>query len=766
MQEQQKSSIIDGARDRLRSSINAIRDRVTTSETSFLHWLMHEGLEEDVEFALQLLNDQDLFPLPPPNHKALIEQHASARASLGGRRNSSISEVSQDFPVLPTTYLAEDMEEEFEELKIYAENDGENVVNERKAIEKFSNGEDMALSNISIAPKNDNLLPRSVSQGTCSMGKMMPVSKRSSMGAVAISRTTNTGGRSLTRSHSLPSMKLVDMEKRVKHIQKRRTSTRLSRVGLWKAHQDGVAPQMLRQHSSITAKRGSLPPTGARKEDKKKGGRHHRQRSLSDSAVILQGDIAAFPNEITDANPFAAAIDPFAVALVMENNATNPLAEPGDEIHPLDNSVSNPTRNHASARRSKFAKQQRKHQGINSQPILEESYEKLFEDGVNGLEGKVTSYSPEYNPDLFRPREASIRAGEGFEMIEKDRERARANPLFTSTETQDSCDGVKVGILIEAIPFHDGNERVSGQGVELIDGDSWSVDSVKEPHDENSSDASSFASDDANDKVYDAWNILKDEYALGYGGGNTLPFQIFGTSADDVDAHPHVLSPPLMESLQNFFPYALTHDNFWMKFSLLRDGASLYSLLQHIRGAAYTIIAVETTNGKVFGSFTTQPWRKGWKYFGNGECFLFRMRRSRLTPCASIIDQAVLESELDVYPATGVNDYYQLCTSDKIAIGGGEMIDSGHFNEEDERSYSSLGGDFGFSINYDLLSGSSSPCATFNNPCLCNRKAGDVGDVFQIANLEVWTLTPSSTLEDAEKLELGKLFLQTHGKHN
>ena len=122
---------------------------------------------------------------------------------------------------------------------------------------------------------------------------------------------------------------------------------------------------------------------------------------------------------------------------------------------------------------------------------------------------------------------------------------------------------------------------------------------------------------------FDAWNVLKDEYAVGYGANNSLPFRILGTSADDVDAHPHVLSPPLMESLQNFFPYSISEDNFWLKYSLLRDGASMHTLLQHSRGAKYTIIALETVDGEVFGSFTADPWRKDWNYFGSGEAFLW-----------------------------------------------------------------------------------------------------------------------------------------------
>jgi hypothetical protein len=53
---------------------------------------------------------------------------------------------------------------------------------------------------------------------------------------------------------------------------------------------------------------------------------------------------------------------------------------------------------------------------------------------------------------------------------------------------------------------------------------------------------------------FDSWNVLKDEYVNGYGGGGAmgggLDFRILGTSAEDTSATPHVLSPPLMESLQ------------------------------------------------------------------------------------------------------------------------------------------------------------------------------------------------------------------------
>jgi hypothetical protein len=124
---------------------------------------------------------------------------------------------------------------------------------------------------------------------------------------------------------------------------------------------------------------------------------------------------------------------------------------------------------------------------------------------------------------------------------------------------------------------------------------------------------------------FDSWNVIEDEYVNGYGVGG-LDFRILGTSANDESARPHVLSPPLMESLQAFLPFSKSEENFYLKYSLLRDGASLHSFLRRARGTKYTILAMETVDGEVFGSFTAQSWRKNWNYFGTGESFLFKLR--------------------------------------------------------------------------------------------------------------------------------------------
>lgn len=130
--------------------------------------------------------------------------------------------------------------------------------------------------------------------------------------------------------------------------------------------------------------------------------------------------------------------------------------------------------------------------------------------------------------------------------------------------------------------------------------------------------ASSWNSSQGGFDHYDTWEVLRDEYASDFGfdvavedENKVLPysesddscgrrgmFKILGTSADDASALPHVLSPPLMDSILNFVPEHLKDDNLWLKFSLVRDGASLDILKRYCRAATCTILAIETTNGE------------------------------------------------------------------------------------------------------------------------------------------------------------------------
>jgi len=300
----------------------------------------------------------------------------------------------------------------------------------------------------------------------------------------------------------------------------------------------------------------------------------------------------------------------------------------------------------------------------------------------------------------------------------------------------------------------------------------------------DNSTASSWNSSQGGFDHYDAWEVLRDEYAVDFGfkvavddentilscsvdeeaGDQRGMFKILGTSAEDARALPHVLSPPLMDSLLNFVPDHLLYDNFWLKFSLIRDGASLDILKRYCRAATHTILAIETTNGEVFGAFTSAPWRLNNQYFGTGESFLWRMRHGRNTPVHSLFEQAQLESEIDIFPCNGSNDYIQLCTSDKLALGGGTVLKKESSILEHEALDApavfledNLYG-FGLALDENLLHGTTSPSATFGNSNLINSSGS--GETFDVMNLEIWGFTSSQTERGAEKSEMSMFFVR------
>merc|ERR1711862_641631 len=68
----------------------------------------------------------------------------------------------------------------------------------------------------------------------------------------------------------------------------------------------------------------------------------------------------------------------------------------------------------------------------------------------------------------------------------------------------------------------------------------------------------SINTDDISHFEFDAWDIFHDEY-LANEKEQILNFAILGTSVNDPAAEPHMLSPPLIDSIKNFLPDRLTH---------------------------------------------------------------------------------------------------------------------------------------------------------------------------------------------------------------
>lgn len=238
-----------------------------------------------------------------------------------------------------------------------------------------------------------------------------------------------------------------------------------------------------------------------------------------------------------------------------------------------------------------------------------------------------------------------------------------------------------------------------------------------------------------------------------------LPFRILGTTADDVSCHPHVLSPPLMESLLAFCPeYTDQSLNLWLKYSLVRDGSGIWAFLRQVRASTSCILAIETTEGHVFGAFTTQPWRlsKGW--YGGSEAFLWQLRQPRHSG-TSIVEQINHESEIQVFPCRQGNAAIQCCTKKAIMMGQGEVFESPTFHDPNKPKTGKTGKHYGYALSLDkeMKKGTTSSSETFGNPCLVDSTLR--GARFTVSNIEVWTVTPHTTVQAAEQTELSNLFL-------
>ena len=69
-----------------------------------------------------------------------------------------------------------------------------------------------------------------------------------------------------------------------------------------------------------------------------------------------------------------------------------------------------------------------------------------------------------------------------------------------------------------------------------------------------------------------------------------------GVDEDD-DSPMHTLTLELIESLQKHLPVAKRGESFWLRYSLIRDGASLDLLLRNVQDSDYTVMVVETVDG-------------------------------------------------------------------------------------------------------------------------------------------------------------------------
>jgi len=203
-----------------------------------------------------------------------------------------------------------------------------------------------------------------------------------------------------------------------------------------------------------------------------------------------------------------------------------------------------------------------------------------------------------------------------------------------------------------------------------------------------------------------------------------------------------VLSPAMMDKFRSHLPFSIQADNFWLKYSSLRDGFSIDKILFQLKHSHKNILAIETRDGDIFGAYTNSRWHTDKKkYYGSCDSFLWNMLRNPYDgDCETVNDQILLESEVEVYPWTGKNRKIQLSNSSVIAVGGSKNITGLSENH------------VGISINKDQ-SGCTNSCQTFGNPSFAEFNK------FEIENVELWTLTAATSVEESEALELSRSYI-------
>lgn len=174
-----------------------------------------------------------------------------------------------------------------------------------------------------------------------------------------------------------------------------------------------------------------------------------------------------------------------------------------------------------------------------------------------------------------------------------------------------------------------------------------------------------------------------------------------------------LMSEDMRTALYSSLPVLVQGRHWMLLYSTWRHGISLSTLYR--RSAlcpGYSLLIVGDKKGAVFGGLVEtplQPTNKK-KYQGTNNNFVF----------------TDLASYPVIYRPTGANNYFTLCATDSLALGGGSH--------------------FALYLDGDLLTGSSSTSDTFNNPCLAHSED------FEVKEVELWGFVYASQYDEMVNL--------------
>ncbi|KAL2163686.1 hypothetical protein VTH06DRAFT_5744 [Thermothelomyces fergusii] len=235
------------------------------------------------------------------------------------------------------------------------------------------------------------------------------------------------------------------------------------------------------------------------------------------------------------------------------------------------------------------------------------------------------------------------------------------------------------------------------------------------------------------------------------------PLRLTGFS-EDTRPDARLLTAPIAEEIRIMVPARLGIVDEWkLVYSLEQDGASLATLYE--KCAQYQgvrvgfVLCVKDCDGGLFGAYLSDYPHPAPKYFGTGECFLWRAsvlsppppppsttdnessghsnlrtstvpstppasRSANFTPNSRSPSRSPTPQQIrfKAFPYSGVNDYYMLCEPHFLSLGAGD-------------------GKYGLWLDDSLERGISATSQTFGNEPL-----SDEGEKFGVLGVEVWVI--------------------------
>ncbi|KAG7474338.1 nuclear receptor coactivator 7 isoform X1 [Solea senegalensis] len=186
-----------------------------------------------------------------------------------------------------------------------------------------------------------------------------------------------------------------------------------------------------------------------------------------------------------------------------------------------------------------------------------------------------------------------------------------------------------------------------------------------------------------------------------------------------LNEHSQLLGDQDLEQLVAHLPARIQCHSWQLVYSTAVHGSSLKTMYRNMKGLdSPVLLVVKDMNKKVFGAFSTVPFRVSKYYYGTGETFLFSFNPT-----------------FQVYRWSGENSYLVNGKMDSLQIGGG-------------------GNGFALWLDADLNHGASFSCPTFHNAPLSNQEDFIVQDLeFIMAEVDASESQPVQTKTSAVPAE-------------